>query len=648
MRLTSFEISNYQSVLSSGAVKVGDITCLVGKNEAGETALLRALYKLNPIRAEDASYSVTDDYPRLDVGDYEDDVKAGKRPAAEVVTATFDLEQEDCNIVAKVFGPEALRSKVITVSKGYGNAVDVALEVDEEKCMEWLCRNLPADIKSAAEKAKTATELVPILQPRASEPAIAAIMPIIQLAGAGSFKSCAWTAILSPHLPKFLYFDEYYQMTGCENIEQLMQRKSTNTLKPSDYPLLGLIDTAGLDLDQLVNAQRTQEIKNKLEGAGNRLTRRILDYWSQNKHLQMRFDVRPARQGDPEHMRSGTNIWGEVYDTRHHVTTGLGTRSRGFVWFFSFIAWYTQIKEQNVILLLDEPGLTLHGRAQADLLGYFEKELKDNHQLIYTTHSPFMIDPKHFERVTIVQDRSVDLDGLSKEEQGTKVISEILQATEDSLFPLQGALGYEIHQTLFVGPNTLLLEGPSDMLYLSAISSVLEREGREGLSRKWTMTPVGGAGKVPTFVRLLTGQRGMTIATLLDVQAKDKTIIEGLYREKLLKKTNVLTFADFTGGTEADIEDMFESDFYLDLVNAEYKSALKSPLTIKALKTQEPRILVRLDKHFTKHPLTKGGFNHYRPARYLHENLAALSSTLSEATKERFEKAFHALNGLLT
>jgi hypothetical protein len=54
-----------------------------------------------------------------------------------------------------------------------------------------------------------------------------------------------------------------------------------------------------------------------LEGAGNHLTRQILPYWSQNKHLQMRFDVRPAQGGDPEGMRQGVNIWGEVYDTRH-------------------------------------------------------------------------------------------------------------------------------------------------------------------------------------------------------------------------------------------------------------------------------------------------------------------------------------------
>jgi hypothetical protein len=115
-----------------------------------------------------------------------------------------------------------------------------------------------------------------------------------------------------------------------------------------------------------------------LEGAGDRLTRQILPYWSRNKHLQMRIDVRPAQDGDPEGIRQGVNIWGEVYDTRHFVSTELGTRSRGFVWFFSFIAWYSQVKRkgQNVILLLDEPGLALHGKAQAELLRYFEQEVQ--------------------------------------------------------------------------------------------------------------------------------------------------------------------------------------------------------------------------------------------------------------------------------
>ena len=62
----------------------------------------------------------------------------------------------------------------------------------------------------------------------------------------------------------------------------------------------------------------------------------------------------------------------------------------------------------KLILLLDEPGLSLHAKAQADLLRYFEEELKPNHQLIYTTHSPFMVDPTHFERVRIVQNLSIE------------------------------------------------------------------------------------------------------------------------------------------------------------------------------------------------------------------------------------------------
>ena len=49
MQLKSFSVSEYRSVLSSNSIETGDITCLVGKNESGKTALLHALYKLNPI-----------------------------------------------------------------------------------------------------------------------------------------------------------------------------------------------------------------------------------------------------------------------------------------------------------------------------------------------------------------------------------------------------------------------------------------------------------------------------------------------------------------------------------------------------------------------------------------------------------------------
>ena len=233
----------------------------------------------------------------------------------------------------------------------------------------------------------------------------------------------AFNHILLSRLPKFLYFDEYYQMTEHENVPALIKRQTDNKLEKSDYPMLGLVNLARLKLDDLLNVNRTLELTNTLEGAGNHLSRQILKYWSQNKHLQMKFDVREAKPEDPEHMRAGVNIWAKVYDSVHWATTELGSRSRGFVWFFSFLAWYEDVKRkcENIILLLDEPGLSLHGKAQADLLRYFEQELKPHHQVIYTTHSPFMVDPDHFERVRIVQDKSIDAqEPLPKDEEARR------------------------------------------------------------------------------------------------------------------------------------------------------------------------------------------------------------------------------------
>jgi AAA ATPase domain len=448
MKLKEFQVTMYQSVLDSGVVDVGDVVCLVGKNEAGKTALLKALYKLNPIRPEDAAFSATDDYPRMEVSNYEESVAEGGTPD-DAVAATYELSDSETEELSLLFGPSFLKSCSLRISKSYDNKRDFKLICDEAEAIKFMSRNLPSDLQSKTASIKTAHQFAEALELHAAEPAAAAIMPIVRAAKDTSYASYAFNTVLSKHEPKFLYFDEYYQMLGCENIEALKARLAKNMLEPQDQPLLGLIELAKLNLDKLLNPQSTQDLKNKLEGAGNYLTREIMRYWSQNKHLQMRFDVRPARPGDPERMRTGTNIWGEVYDTRHFVSTGLGTRSRGFVWFFSFVAWYSQIKhkKENVILLLDEPGLTLHGRAQGDLLRYFETELKPVHQLIYTTHSPFMVDPTHFDRVRIVQDLSIDverLDDLPPEKQGTKVTQDIFDASDDSLFPLQGALGYDI------------------------------------------------------------------------------------------------------------------------------------------------------------------------------------------------------------
>ena len=656
MKLTKVRIREFQSIQDSTEFEIGDVTCLVGKNEAGKTALLKALYRLNPINDADGTFDgtfdVTDDYPRQTVVDYEVEVDSGNREPAEVVQATYTLEHDDVIAVREFFGgkwPEDEEPTII-LKKGYANELTSSLNMDTDAALKHLVKgaSLSASIENELLKQMTAGQMLEILANAEQTEAEQQLMPILQDISEHDVSDVVYNRILRDRIPKFLYFDEYHQMTGQDNIEKLMERVSNNNLKGSDHPLLGLINLAGLNLDQIINTTRTEFLIARLEAAGNSLTQRVLPYWSQNQHLRMKFEIRPAQSGDPDDMKDGTNIWGRVEDTKHMVSTALGKRSRGFVWFFSFLAWYSKLRQENsnLILLLDEPGLSLHAKAQADLLRYFEEELKPYHQLIYTTHSPFMVDPTHFDRVRIVQDLSIesDSDDLPEEKQGTKVITDVLEATPDSLFPLQGALGYEIYQTLFIGPNSLVVEGVSDLLYIQTISTLLQSQGKAGLSSEWTITPVGGSDKVATFVALIGTQEHLNVAVLIDCQKKDQQSIENLYKKRLLKQQQVLTYADFVKGNEADVEDMFDADFYLSLVNLEFKSSL----TVADLPAGRPRIISRLELYFGNKPLPNNvKFNHYRPARYFSENIGSLESGLTELQLDRFQKAFDALNELL-
>lgn len=653
MKLREFRVREFRSIWDTGPIKVDDqTTCFVGKNEAGKTTVLTALYRTNPIRKGDAEFDETYDYPKREVEDYRFAVENGERGEAVVVECLYELEDDDRRAVEEELGPRVLKSSTFTRKTYYGKANSkFSLTCDQAVARKNLADNpaLSDELKASLDKAVDWPSFSTVLEHAEATEAVVALKQQVAKIQEHGLDYYVFNSLIWPRAPKFLYFDEYYQMEGQANLNALISREDNDQLLDSDYPLIGLINLARLDHRNLVAANNTVELKNKLQGAGNHLTKRIASYWSQNRHIQMRFDVRDAKAADPEGMRQGVNVWGEVYDSVHWATTPLSNRSRGFVWFFSFLAWYEDVKrqKQNVILLLDEPGLSLHGRAQADLLRYFDAELS-GHQLLYTTHSPFMIDPAKFERVRIVQDLGIDAtEALPRDEDGTKVLANVFDATDDSLFPLQGALGYEIQQTLFIGPNSLIVEGVADMLYLRAVSAELEREGRVGLSEDWVITPVGGSGKVPTFVALLGSQKGINVATLLDIQKSDKQMIEDLYKKKLLSKKQVSTYADFTGTSEADVEDMFDRAFYVELVNREFGTQLKTKIATEKLKAKEPRTLRAIEAWLAENPMKSGAFGHYRPARYFTEQITKLWPKVSEDTKKRFEAAFEHLNGLL-
>jgi predicted ATP-dependent endonuclease of OLD family len=257
-----------------------------------------------------------------------------------------------------------------------------------------------------------------------------------------------------------------------------LQHTAEDQLKPDERTALSLLRLAGVEAADF-NEVDYEARKASLEAAANQLTDEVFEFWSQNKDLAIELDVdfkAPAQEplGQPPFLDI------RIRNQRHRVTLNFGERSQGFMWFFSFLAYFSEYRDtdERLILLLDEPGLGLHAAAQADLLRFIEERLAPEHQVLFTTHSPFLVDAKRLERVRTVE----DVDHL-----GTKVSADVLSTSKDTRFPLQAALGYDLAQTLFIGPNSLVVEGPADLVYFLVVGQHLESLGRTRLDPRWVV-----------------------------------------------------------------------------------------------------------------------------------------------------------------
>ena len=323
-----------------------------------------------------------------------------------------------------------------------------------------------------------------------------------------------------------------------------------------------------------------------------------------------------------------------VKSQRHKITLPLDRRSKGFNWFFSFIVWFSKIqsdKKSDYILLLDEPGLNLHASAQADLLRFIT-ELADKYQIIYTTHSPFMVDSAHLNRVR-----------TCLETDAGSVISDSIQEKDpNTLFPLQAALGYDIAQNLFISKKNLLVEGPADLLYLTFFSNLLHSQKRTGLQDDITIVPVGGLDKVTTFISLLRGSK-LGVACLLDtfVDQKGNQKVQDLISQKIIKDKHIRFFDEFVENSNnvADIEDLFDKDEYLKYFNLAFAGEYQE-IKVSDLDNSMPTILKQINK-----VIGKDRFNHYRPANKLNQ-LSPKASDFSKKTLDRYEKIFIEINKL--
>ena len=506
MKVRKAQITNFRCIDDSTPFSISDVTCLVGKNESGKTSVLHALERMSPLDPKASKPEKLRDYPRHKLTDYNE--------ADKISVTTWELDDEDVAAVEQVLGPSSLKARCVEVTKTYETRMTWGITVDTATVISWLLRECACD--PAEEEALAGCQTTKALKIKAEtmKPSGSArITALIDRISKYRDDDAQLAAIdiLAKRLPRFLYFSSYDRMPGNIHLETLAREVTGGTVSRANQVILAFLEYAGTSLAELQKLDTYEAIKARVEAASIKISRQIFEYWTQNRQLKVEFTVEPGRSGDPAPYNSGTVMRVRIHNKLHDMTVPFDDRSAGFTWFFSFLVLFSQVEKKygNVVILLDEPGLNLHGKAQGDLVRFIYEKLRPKHQVLYTTHSPFMVPSDDITAVRTVEDVvSWAKDGSGAfSVQGTKVGDEVLSVDRDTLFPLQGALGYELTQSLFIGRHNLIVEGPSDVLYLSALSAELKRRKRECLDSRWVICPSGSIDKVAAFVSLFGGNK---------------------------------------------------------------------------------------------------------------------------------------------
>ncbi|MBP7963773.1 MAG: AAA family ATPase [Caldilineaceae bacterium] len=570
MKLSKARIRKYRSIRDTGEFEIETgKTILVGPNEAGKTVVLQALQQLNPPKGI-GGFDALRDYPRSEY----DDIKRGVVNPAKVtvVEGYFKPEKgdlaglpkgyEDCTYV---FGRNLDNSAWHRIDGGPQAPTYGALAKD----LQRLCAHVdkrksnddPASTVALSKVTSGWTDSMFINDERAAQLKawLENTLPLIDedndteekrydrlhLACGTAESQKAVLKHFEKRIPIFVLFNNYFRVRPRIHLAHLAQRVEGGVLDDEqyDYGNLCLLKLLGFTAKELADIGNTPQprvgdvtalktYKDRLDSrsyqlnaASVKLTQEIVSVWLPNPDRAEADRLRI--QADGQYLKV-------VVEDELGVEIELDQRSEGFQWLVSFFVVFfaeAATTHENAILLLDEPGLHLHGLKQRDFRETISR-LATKNQTLYTTHSPFLVGPDELDMVRVVD--------MTDRKVGTKVHGTLSSGDPGALLPLQEALGYDLAQSLFSQTRNLVLEGLTDYWYVEAMALLLRAAGAAALNEKIALIFANSAGKVVYYATILHAHK-LKVAALLDSDAagdqaaQQDTLVHTLGNKKILR-----------------------------------------------------------------------------------------------------------------
>lgn len=694
MKLLRFRVTNFRSVEDSGWVEAEEVTALIGTNESGKTNVLLPLWKLNP--AKEGAIIPTADYPRKHYNSFRH-----QSPKPIFIEAIFDLGDKVAAVVAQKTSMPEGSVRCAKVSRRFDGEYEVDFPdaeppraVERDKLLKMLGEAEKEIGSMAPLKTEEGLKDLLISSIKAARSSVAgdeevggealekvlAALDGVRTDGAPKTSAIVprhqrlseqvrelHSRVFCPHprevegaveevlsnMPKFVYYSTYGNLDSEIYLPQVIENLSRKGLGAREEArartLKVLFEFVKLHPQEILElgrdfrdpsrqptsdevaaiAEKKKQRSILLQSASTLLTTQFRNWWKQGNY-RFRFEA------DGDHFR----IW--VSDDKRPEEVELEGRSTGLQWFLSFYLVFLVERadaHEGAILLLDEPGLSLHPLAQRDLSQFFQGLAQDN-QLLYTCHSPFLVDADRLDRVRKVY---VDTDGTSRVTSDLSAVDGDI-AQRGAAYAVHAALGLSVAESLLLGCEPVIVEGPSDQHYLSGIKNVLIATGQLRPGRELVFPPGGGTKGVKAVASILAGRDGELPLALFDSDKQGHATAESLRKGLYTGQPEiVLEIGDFVDLPESEVEDLIppeliarELDRWQRSAEVPFADVMKTGMSIvPQIESWAEKEGIRLQNPGWKVELAK------RVKRLL---LAEGPKAVSKEVLERWAKLFDAFN----